>query len=102
MSDEPDRPMPAGQRACAFCGGAFVRAAPGAKYCSQWCREGVVAERREQQVASSHELACAFCGQAFRHLDPAARYCTHFCRRRAEPMRGSRRSPDAPSGASDA
>jgi len=101
VSDEPTL-VSEGQRACALCGRPFMHDAPVAKYCSAWCREGVVAERRRQLVASSHELACAFCGQAFRHLDPATRYCTHFCRRRAEPLRGSRRTPDVPSGAGDA
>ena len=101
MSDESERPLLEGQRACAFCGRVFVRAGSGAKDCSAWCREGVVAERRQQVVASSHELACAFCGQAFRHLDPAVRYCTHFCRRRAEPLRGARRVSGVPSGDAD-
>ena len=37
-SAEAERPELRGQRACAFCGRAFVRTVPGAKYCNPVCR----------------------------------------------------------------
>ncbi len=38
MSDESERPLVAGQRACAFCGRAFTPHAPTVKYCTNLCR----------------------------------------------------------------
>jgi len=38
MNDESERPVLAGQRACAFCGRPFTPHAPTMKYCTNLCR----------------------------------------------------------------
>ena len=46
MSDEPEGTVPAGQRACAFCGRAFAPHAPTVKYCTNLCRHRQNAARQ--------------------------------------------------------
>ncbi len=47
MSDEPEGTVPAGQRACAFCGRPFIPRVSRVRYCTTLCSGKANAARRE-------------------------------------------------------
>lgn len=69
---------------CQWCGNAFYRRYPTAKWCSDRCsNDAGIARRRERIKARRENLTCGRCGMVFSAARCDTRYCGGACRQAA-------------------